>query len=175
MIRVAATANSGATPDRREPVPGVAALLGGLGAVPFVAFAAATAVFDGAGRSGALWALLAYGAVILSFLGGIHWGFALAPGNVGRGLGRAGVARHLAASVLPALLAWAALLVPVAVAGLPGAPALGCALLAGGLLAVLLLDRWAARAAAAPSWWLSLRWPLSVTGAVAVAVAGVVA
>lgn len=51
---------------------------------------------------------IAYGAVILSFVGAVHWGLALNSGGMR--------IMRLAFSVLPALLAWAALLLPVAVA-----------------------------------------------------------
>ena len=47
---------------------------------------------------------IAYGAVILSFVGAVHWGVAL-------GGGRMPVMR-MSISILPALLAWAALLLP---------------------------------------------------------------
>lgn len=79
--------------------------LGYAGVLPFVACVVGIALLDGASRDFAARALLAYGAVILSFLGAVHWGFVLrAPG------GRA-VAR-LVAGVLPSLVAWAALLLP---------------------------------------------------------------
>lgn len=48
--------------------------------------------------------MVAYGAIILSFLGGIRWGVALVQGH----------ANHLILSVLPSLLAWACLLAPMA-------------------------------------------------------------
>ncbi|ATJ81730.1 hypothetical protein BEI_0743 [Halomonas beimenensis] len=49
----------------------------------------------------AIQAFLAYGALILSFLGGVHWGLALAHGQ-----------RHrLVAGILPSLVAWPSLLI----------------------------------------------------------------
>lgn len=50
--------------------------------------------------------MLGYGAVILSFLGGVRWGFALR--MVDRGL----QAQALVLSVLPSIAAWLALLAP---------------------------------------------------------------
>ena len=49
---------------------------------------------------------LAYGAVILSFLGGIRWGAAL------RGIGASQRRFDFAISVIPSLAGWAALLIP---------------------------------------------------------------
>ena len=60
-------------------VPPASAWLGGLGAVPFVILAATQLGLDGQPRAVVIQALLSYGSVILSFLGGIHWGMAIAP------------------------------------------------------------------------------------------------
>ena len=68
-------------------------------------------------------ALAAYGATIVAFLGGLHWGLA-ARGN--------GAGAQYAWGVLPSLLAWGALL-------LPDRP--GLYVLAAGLVACYLVDR----------------------------------
>ena len=65
---------------QRAAVPAMAAWLGGLGALPFVGLAVAVVGLEGPARAVVVQALLGYGAVILSFLGGIHWGLAIAPG-----------------------------------------------------------------------------------------------
>ena len=84
--------------DRR--IPRRAALLGYAGVIPFAALAALHVLgLEFAGRD-ALHGFIAYGAVILSFLGGIRWGSAVATGN-GRPTG-------LGFSVLPSL--WAVFL-----------------------------------------------------------------
>ena len=62
---------------RRAQVPAAAAWLGGLGLVPFVGLSIASQAIEGDLKTAALRGLLAYGAVILSFLGGIHWGAAM--------------------------------------------------------------------------------------------------
>ncbi len=70
--------------------------------LPFVGGALAAAVAPPSWHDAALRALLAYGAVIVSFLGGIHWG---SPTG----------AAHDAArlwGVVPSLLAWPLLLLP---------------------------------------------------------------
>ena len=82
-----------------------AMLLGAAGVLPFVA-GALTTWLVGDTRLGR-WSLDAatlYGAVILSFLGGIQWGLILRKPDAKHSL--------LFLSVLPALLAWAALLLP---------------------------------------------------------------
>lgn len=86
----------------RRPRPAVALWVGYLGLLPFAAGAAGTWL----GLPGAAQALAAYGAVILCFVGAMHWGVAaLRPGEPGsRGA--------FLASVVPALVAWGALLLP---------------------------------------------------------------
>lgn len=92
------------TPEPRE-LPAAFSTLGYAGLVPFAACVLGVALLDGEPRELALRALIAYGAVILSFLGAVHWGVALL---------RAGPAttRTLFAGVLPSLAAWVALLLP---------------------------------------------------------------
>jgi len=85
---------------------------------------------------------LLYGAVILSFLGGIQWGFALsAKGGEGAG-GR------LIWSVIPSLVAWGALVAP---------PLAGPLLIAGGVLAAWLFEQRPVLRTRLPSWYASLR------------------
>jgi hypothetical protein len=80
-------------------IPSKAAALGYSGVIPFAAATAIVAFGDDRLRQLALDGFLIYGAVILSFLGGIRWGAASTDvGDPGRGL---------LLSVLPSL--WAAL------------------------------------------------------------------
>lgn len=91
--------------DTQSLPPGAAAL-GYAGLLPFAAAALGVALLDGELRDLAARALLAYGAVILSFLGAVHWGLTLRR--------RAnGATRSLVVGVLPALAAWCALLLDV--------------------------------------------------------------
>ena len=131
----------------KPAVPAVAGWLGGLGAVPFVLLALAALVVGEARVEAATFALAAYGAVILSFLGGVHWGAAMA------GDTRAGRGRRLVLSVLPSLVAWPALLLPVATA---------LFVLATGFMIMLVVDLWASAAEELPPWYPRLRWPLTV-------------
>ena len=52
---------------------------------------------------------MVYAAVILSFMGAVHWGVAMAGTDQQRG-------KHFIASVVPALIAWSALLLPQSLA-----------------------------------------------------------
>ena len=105
-------------------------------------------------------ALATYGAVIVSFLGGIRWGLATRSGD------QRAVARHYAIAVVPSLLAWAAL-------ALPTADALG----ALGIVALALgaLDQGLVGAGLAPPWFGRLRLILSGGAGSALVLAGIVA
>lgn len=93
---------------------------------------------------------LVYGAVILSFLGGIWWGWAMA-----RSVGQA---RLAAIAVLPSLVGVACL----AAGGLfplTGWPAVA---LGSALMLTLLVDRHLVATGEAPADWMRLRTPLSL-------------
>lgn len=128
--------------------PWIALWLGTLGVLPFAALTVVVWVAAEAAASAALFAVVVYGAVILSFLGGAHWGLA----SGGMGDQPAAASRLLILSVVPSLVGWVAVLVP------PPWPA---ALLAAAFVAVLPLDRWAMSMSLAPGWWLRLRTALS--------------
>jgi xanthosine utilization system XapX-like protein len=133
--------------------------LGYLGLIPFVSLAAATVFAPANLRFFASEALLAYGATILSFLGGIYWGLAIASPAAPS----ARLLLFLGIGVTPQLLGWAALL-------LPGQA--GFFLTAMGLLALLIADRAAVKSGMAPGWFLDLRWPLSTAAAMALLLGG---
>jgi hypothetical protein len=95
--------NGEATPA----LPAWARPLGYAGLIPFVACALVMLAVPEAGtRDVAGRALLGYGAVILSFLGGVHWGMVL------RGASPQRAGGLLAAGVVPSLVGWVALLLP---------------------------------------------------------------
>lgn len=178
----AAEAKPGAFSDRAvAPFPTL--LLGFAGAAPFVAFTpqAAPWVAEQAERvapgakgfveAHAARIQLAYGACILSFLGGPvsdslsacgrgrteargtdtgrqHWGIAMTTG-------RESWLRY-GWSVLPSLVAWPGLVVA------EERPALGCGVVAAGLVSAYAFDSWAAGAGQLPRWYLAnLRLPLT--------------
>jgi hypothetical protein len=86
--------------------------LAGFGAVPFAAMALAAAMAPGfsATHLGGETAFIGYGAVILSFMGGIRWGAVLS-GAPGSGAAGSGAAQTLIFSVAPSLAGWLALLI----------------------------------------------------------------
>jgi hypothetical protein len=142
-----------ATPaSPRAPVPAAARWLGGAGLIPFAALAVAGPFIDAASRPRVAFALAAYGASILSFLGGIRWGLAI------RDASETALVRPLAVSVIPSLVAWIALLLP---------PASSLALLAAGVAGQLFADVAASRRGETPAWYPALRWPLSCGAALA--------
>lgn len=124
------------------------ARLGYMGLVPFVSLAAATMFAPASLHDPASQALLAYGATILSFLGGIYWGLAIASPSARS----AHLLLFLGIGVAPQLLGWTALLV---------SGQTGFVLTATGLLALLVADRAAVSYGLAPAWFIGLRWPLS--------------
>jgi hypothetical protein len=132
-----------------EPRPGdlprPALILGLAGLLPFLA--CALAVWTTGYPDFVLFINLqmAYGAVILAFLGAVHWGLAMAQNDAGNW-------RRLGFSVLPALAGWVALVLP---------NALGLLLLALGFAEVFLVDLRAIAAGRAPAWYKTLRKPLT--------------
>ena len=98
-------------------------LLGYLGLIPFVALAVLSLLLGPVHRVTLVFALLAYGATIVSFLGAIHWGLAM-PIAGGQKL-------RFVWGVVPSLLAWVSLLLPVP---------FGLLLVAATLVACLLVD-----------------------------------
>jgi len=131
-------------------VPAAARWLGAFGALPFVVLALSVPVLEGLPREQAAFALAAYGAVILSFLGGVHWGLATA--GAGPRQAPAGLSRRLGFSVVPSLLGWTALLLP---------RPLDLVVLAAAFALLLLFDVLASRRGEAPPWYPTLRWPLT--------------
>jgi hypothetical protein len=128
-------------------LPAHVAWLGYGGLLPFVALAALAAVDRAHSR---LWsdALQGYGAVILGFVGALHWGFAMCATGLEPSYRR----RAFLWSVVPALLSWTALVL---------AGATGSLLLVAGFVLHLLEDRRLAAPAALPAWYLPLRWRLT--------------
>lgn len=121
--------------------------LGYAGLLPFLAGLVAVIFSDGAQRVQLGWALLAYGATIGSFLGGIHWGAAMQQGL--------GAPTALAWGVMPQLIGWLSLLLPLRL-GL---------LVAGGLLLLCYTVDRRLYSQVGLAGWLPLRLRLSVAAA----------
>lgn len=144
-------------------VPFPALVLGMAGLIPFVALASPLAqmlplpTILAAGHANAQ---AAYAASILSFLGAIHWGLAMAdyaaPGKGGVANMTLMTSRYVW-SVVPSLMAWTALLMP---------PTTKFAVLILSLWVVLGVDFLFARLKLVPYWFFSLRWPLTLVASV---------
>ena len=136
-------------PINRQQVPQSAAWLGGLGLVPFVVGSIVVLATE------ATWAydvLRYYAAAILSFMGGVQWGLAIsiAEAKDANEL----LWRRLSISVLPALIAWLALLLSTPVDIIVIAAAFGL---------LLLSDLSAIQEGWVPAWYARLRIPLTAT------------
>lgn len=142
-------------------LPTLAVILGIGGVIPFVVCAIASFRPDPVEAPLMLRALLSYGAVILSFVGAVHWGFALSPAPTdpspqmadGRRIERA----QLILGVLPALIGWVALLI-----GQLASTWWGLAMLLVGFAATMGVERQAARVGAMPPGYIWLRWALTI-------------
>lgn len=129
--------------------------LGYAGLIPFVLLALAMWVVEPQLQAWVAIAMASYAALIVSFLGGIHWGLAWQAGQAGHPAERHALRGHFIWGVMPSLLAWPGLLMP-AYAGLAWL---------GFLLALCyLVDRQLYRRAGLAG-WLSLRFHLSAVAA----------
>jgi hypothetical protein len=141
-------------------LPAVALALGLAGLIPFVALAIASLTApDPSAAQRYLLGLVGYGAVVLAFIGGVHWGFILHPGQPPASdtpEERRDAAR-LGLGVLPSLIGWAALLTPAF-----GIPEVGLVVLIVGYVATILTEHQFGRRGLLPSGYVALRWGLSI-------------
>jgi hypothetical protein len=128
--------------------------LGYMGLLPFLAGAGWVIMPGLPFQDIALKSLILYGSVILSFLGGVRWGLAIAKTN-------SPSARPLIFSVIPSLLGWIAALLE---------PRIGLLILALAFSSLYVADL---RLSSAPAWYKSLRLPLTA-GAVLALLVGLV-
>jgi hypothetical protein len=130
--------------------------LGYLGLIPFVVLSLLTAVGPEGWKSWALPGLVAYGAVILSFLGGITWGIAIRAD--------ASAERLFALSLVPFFLAWVAVLLPAWA---------GIWLLVLAFLLALFNDYAVSQLNLSPAWFRTLRTVLTVVVVICLVLAAV--
>ena len=135
------------TPALPDSLRRTARWLGYGGLIPFLVLAPLSLLDS---HHGFTWsdALFAYGAVILSFVCALHWGFAMAL----PGLDDARRVRTMLWSVVPSLMAWPALLL---------VPMEAAVLLVTGFVLHYIQDRRLARYAELPDWYLPLRLQLT--------------
>jgi hypothetical protein len=138
---------------RRIPAPALGLGLGGL--VPFFVLAASLWYAEGRWAQIAAIALAAYGGVILAFMGGVHWGAAMLGGE-------ATSWKRLTVSVLPALIAWPAILFM---------PVLGLGMLLIAFVLLLVYDLQLVGVGALPAWYRHLRIVLTLGVALSLAAA----
>ncbi len=127
-------------------IPRIVLWLGYAGLVPFVASAVALGIAPPRLHGFVLYSLLTYGAVILSFMGAVHWGLAMRDDGVSSPV-------QLALSVVPALVGWVSLAL---------APMTSFVVLIVAFAALYVGDRRAVRLGLAPTWYPRLRLPLTV-------------
>ena len=140
------------TVAKSPTMPRNVAWLGYGGLLPFLTLMPASLIDQ---HHGAVWsdALHAYGAIILSFIGALHWGMAMILPELSE--------RQRSAwfvwSVVPALIAWPAVMF---------SPPLAAPLLVVGFIAHYLQDRRLAGQVRLPVWYLPLRLRLSCVAVV---------
>ena len=138
---------------RSDRIPGAALVLGLAGLLPFAVAALSTWLRVPGMPAGLGFEVgRTYGAIILSFLGGIRWGTALGPYAAKR------QSLEFATSVLASLAGFAALLLP---------PVLGFSLLIAGFLMQALWDVLSVEAGNLPPWFGKLRMILTAGAVVA--------
>ena len=131
-------------------IPANAVWLGGLGVVPFAASSAVAMLASPKIAAHGEFALLAYSAVILSFLGGILWGRILAFGSI-EDISKE--TRTLITSIVPSLIGWIAVLI---------GPGLGLPVLAMAFFLMMVTDLIHAKGNLFPAWYPKLRIPLTL-------------
>jgi hypothetical protein len=139
-------------------LPPLAILLGVAGLIPFFILGLGAVGTDPLKSMAAAEALVGYGAVILAFIGGVHWGFTLGEHDTlatGGPPARFTKAR-LTLGILPSLIGWAAILLAILLH-----PVVSLLILAGGYIATLIMEFRAEKRDLLPGDYLALRTVLS--------------
>jgi hypothetical protein len=130
-------------------MPLLVVLLSVLGLVPFIVCGLAALGPDADTAARMLAALIGYAAVILAFAGGIHWGFELQSHQQDSLVHRA----RLGLGILPPLVGWIALLLP-----LVAAPWISLIVLIAAYIGTVLVEHEAGRRDLLPPRYLWVRW-----------------
>jgi len=131
-------------PQDRTPIPKGPFWLSTGGLVPFVVIASATWALPEAYTHTLLFWLTSYAAVILSFVGAVHWGIAMLHPD----MSEQDQSVFMTWSVVPALVGWVSLLLPEKT---------GLLLLITTFVIQYAADRQLALRFRVPSWYLRLR------------------
>lgn len=134
-----------------QATPAPARWLGIAGLAPFFVIVAWGLATPG-DRLSLYFPLVAYGAVILTFVGALHWDVAMMLPD-SSGMDNAGRWRLMGWSVVPAAIAWASLLLP---------PGIDLILLFGTFWVHFAFDYAMARRYSLPAWYMQLRLVLTV-------------
>lgn len=134
-------------------VPLFVSQLGYAGLIPFIMLAMALWLFPDIYFERITQALLSYAAIILSFMGAVHWGLAM-DGAVKR--------LQFGVSVVPALAAWSASLM---------SPMWNYSILIVSFVSLCLFDNYMARKNRTPKWYPVLRIPLTVVVVISLIIA----
>jgi hypothetical protein len=132
-------------------LPPVAILLGAAGLIPFMVLGLSSVGANPVYSLSAAEELVGYGAVILAFLGGVHWGFTLGETGDARA-----VRARLGLGVLPSLVGFVAIF-----AGVGGHPIISLAILIAGFVGTLVMEMRAQKQDLMPSGYLVLRMALT--------------
>ena len=111
-------------------LPALAIILGVAGLIPFLVFGIGSVSTNTITSRLAAYVLIGYGAVILSFIGAVHWGFTLATEHDPAERPR------LVLGVMPALVGWAALALTLFTLE----PVLGLLLLIAGFVVTFIIE-----------------------------------
>lgn len=131
-------------PEPPHGVPPVPLWLGAGGLIPFILFAGAVWVLPDAYQALAYSWLRTYSAVILSFVGALHWGIAM----VHRDVSERDRDTMMMWSVMPALVGWGGML-------LSQRP--GLAIVAAMFIAHYSMDKLLVTRVSMPAWYIPLR------------------
>jgi hypothetical protein len=147
-----------AKPEHRTPIPKAAFWLGAGGLIPFVVIASAMWALPDHAPVLRIW-LIDYAAVMLSFAGGLHWGLSMLHPE----MTEQDRSVFMAWSVVPAVVGWISLLMPLAKTSL--------ILLITTFVIQYAADRQLAQRFQLPSWYLRLRVGLTAVAVLCLALA----
>ncbi len=133
-------------------LPPLAVALGILGIIPFALLGIGAVGASPDSSLTAARALVGYGAVILAFLGGVHWGFTLSEEEDARA-----ERARLTLGVVPSLVGWSAIFCSIV-----ARPVLSLAILIAGFIGTVVVESGAQRRDLMPGGYMAMRWAISV-------------
>lgn len=131
-------------------LPPLAVVLGIAGLIPFLGCGLGAVRPEPVGGEHTAMPLIAYSAVVLAFLGGVHWGFVL------EGAQERAERERLVLGTVPALLGWLALML-----GIYGYTLLALALLIAGFIGTAVVEQRGRHLELIPHGYMILRWALT--------------